>query len=381
MVEEERLHRQQQDTLQRFQQQSLYFLSNLQASAAAEHSNEQNLIQIRTELLQTELERSTMVVTEADLVAVAPALTEKIPDLPSPIQSTDTSGELSIVDVEGESSSRLLRISRNRSMGDRNPPLSSASMSATFSGADPRTGDPAEMTVSGACTICLCPYEAGDRVSWSPLTSASTGTGQCTHAFHTDCITTWLSKKDEPKCPVCRQDFCRLTMPAGAARDRAPSSFYPFRWPSAGGGIDVSGTGGIAAAGSSSNVGVGTNYLPSFFSVDASGRLVLMASPSSARMSNNLAPSGSIAAAPVTPPAASSPDLAATTVPATTSVGSASPGGGDRESIPSDAAHSAISTADSSRSVVQPDSDVELGLRNSRPSGEGAGNDSPSASR
>ena len=57
-------------------------------------------------------------------------------------------------------------------------------------------------TVPGICAICLCPYEDGDRVSWSTKCS-------CQHAFHTECIIPWLAKKEEQKCPVCRQDFCR----------------------------------------------------------------------------------------------------------------------------------------------------------------------------
>jgi Ring finger domain len=47
----------------------------------------------------------------------------------------------------------------------------------------------------------LCPYGDGDQVSWSPEV-------QCQHAFHTNCIIPWLAKQEEPKCPVCRQEFC-----------------------------------------------------------------------------------------------------------------------------------------------------------------------------
>ena len=57
--------------------------------------------------------------------------------------------------------------------------------------------------IPAVCTICLCPYENGDQVSWSPDTA-------CQHAFHRDCIISWLAKKEEPKCPICRQDFCQL---------------------------------------------------------------------------------------------------------------------------------------------------------------------------
>jgi Ring finger domain len=56
-------------------------------------------------------------------------------------------------------------------------------------------------TVPGICTICLCAYEDGDQITWSTESS-------CQHAFHTECIVQWLAKKEEPRCPVCRQEFC-----------------------------------------------------------------------------------------------------------------------------------------------------------------------------
>lgn len=59
----------------------------------------------------------------------------------------------------------------------------------------------ADRTVCGLCAICLCPYEPNEELSWSPLPP-------CQHAFHTECIKAWLAK--EIKCPICRQDFCRL---------------------------------------------------------------------------------------------------------------------------------------------------------------------------
>ena len=62
-------------------------------------------------------------------------------------------------------------------------------------------GVSASRAVPGVCTICLCAYEDGDQITWS--TEAS-----CQHAFHTECIIQWLAKKEEPRCPVCRQEFC-----------------------------------------------------------------------------------------------------------------------------------------------------------------------------
>jgi len=57
--------------------------------------------------------------------------------------------------------------------------------------------------VPTACAICLCPYEVGDEVTWSPEEV-------CLHAFHRDCILSWLCKKREHLCPCCRQEFCIL---------------------------------------------------------------------------------------------------------------------------------------------------------------------------
>ena len=53
-------------------------------------------------------------------------------------------------------------------------------------------------TVSGTCCICLCHYEAGETIVWS-------SNMKCPHAFHEDCILTWLVKKNEALCPFCRQ--------------------------------------------------------------------------------------------------------------------------------------------------------------------------------
>lgn len=72
-----------------------------------------------------------------------------------------------------------------------------------------------DRTVPILCAICLSPYEIGDSVSWSPISS-------CQHAFHTDCIVEWLARKqygggnqttsmsydETSKCPLCRCEFC-----------------------------------------------------------------------------------------------------------------------------------------------------------------------------
>lgn len=57
--------------------------------------------------------------------------------------------------------------------------------------------------VAPSCAICLCPYEVGDSVTFSPSET-------CQHAFHKECIGAWMAKKKHPLCPCCRQEFCSL---------------------------------------------------------------------------------------------------------------------------------------------------------------------------
>ena len=46
------------------------------------------------------------------------------------------------------------------------------------------------------CTICLGDFEEGDRVAEIPA---------CSHAFHVECIQTWLSRSNHATpCPICR---------------------------------------------------------------------------------------------------------------------------------------------------------------------------------
>eukprot|EP01083_Nonionella_stella_P018707 52023_1 len=53
---------------------------------------------------------------------------------------------------------------------------------------------------ANCCHICLEDFKPGDQIS-----SSSKGSN-CSHRFHTNCITAWLIT---PKidCPVCRQEF------------------------------------------------------------------------------------------------------------------------------------------------------------------------------
>ena len=46
-----------------------------------------------------------------------------------------------------------------------------------------------------ACSICMCEYEEGEKLTVLP---------GCTHAFHADCVFQWLESK--PTCPACMRD-------------------------------------------------------------------------------------------------------------------------------------------------------------------------------
>eukprot|EP00980_Cylindrotheca_fusiformis_P008136 scaffold1727_cov133-Cylindrotheca_fusiformis.AAC.39 len=79
-----------------------------------------------------------------------------------------------------------------------------------------------ERTVPGGCAICLEPYKEGDSVAWSKEDT-------CKHAFHTECIIQWLAKKEDPKCPCCRQDFCSIepVRASGETRTIIPFGLIP----------------------------------------------------------------------------------------------------------------------------------------------------------
>ncbi|XP_013601805.1 PREDICTED: E3 ubiquitin-protein ligase ATL4-like [Brassica oleracea var. oleracea] len=59
----------------------------------------------------------------------------------------------------------------------------------------------------GDCSICLSPFKPEDRLRHLPL---------CSHAFHLDCISTWLTSNKT--CPLCRSP---LDHAAAAAKETA----------------------------------------------------------------------------------------------------------------------------------------------------------------
>mmetsp|Transcript_17816 Transcript_17816/g.26689 ORF Transcript_17816/g.26689 Transcript_17816/m.26689 type:complete len:154 (-) Transcript_17816:304-765(-) len=54
--------------------------------------------------------------------------------------------------------------------------------------------------VSGTCAICLSSYKIGETVIWS-------SNPDCPHAFHKNCIFTWIKKRYTSSCPCCRRAF------------------------------------------------------------------------------------------------------------------------------------------------------------------------------
>lgn len=61
--------------------------------------------------------------------------------------------------------------------------------------------DEKDSKLSEGCSICLAAYQVGDIV----VQSASSES--CQHAFHQDCIASWLMTRQSPLCPCCRQPF------------------------------------------------------------------------------------------------------------------------------------------------------------------------------
>ncbi|XP_050379876.1 E3 ubiquitin-protein ligase ATL4-like [Argentina anserina] len=58
---------------------------------------------------------------------------------------------------------------------------------------------PGSVTVTGDCAICLSEFEPDDDLRLLPL---------CLHAFHVECIDTWLAGESRI-CPICRAEIFR----------------------------------------------------------------------------------------------------------------------------------------------------------------------------
>ncbi|XP_066388750.1 RING-H2 finger protein ATL1-like [Miscanthus floridulus] len=65
------------------------------------------------------------------------------------------------------------------------------------------------------CAVCLSEFVERERVRLLP---------NCSHAFHIDCIDTWL--QDSARCPFCRSD---VTLPALPLARHAPAAALPRR--------------------------------------------------------------------------------------------------------------------------------------------------------
>lgn len=55
------------------------------------------------------------------------------------------------------------------------------------------------------CAICLEPYRENESVSYSKHQN-------CAHAFHTDCILSWLKDEHRNDCPCCRGPYLHLVV-------------------------------------------------------------------------------------------------------------------------------------------------------------------------
>lgn len=66
-----------------------------------------------------------------------------------------------------------------------------------------KNDDDKEISVSNQCAMCLEEYCEGETIVWS-------ANKNCRHAFHRDCLTSYLVKVERENtypCPCCRQNF------------------------------------------------------------------------------------------------------------------------------------------------------------------------------
>ena len=224
---ERRMAEQHYNMQQQFQQANLFFLNGNGNNRIPEEILQQERSRILTELLA----KTTKEIQASDLMEVEPSSTgadpenEKemgeegeeeesnrvllLPALPAQlpvVASTDDeeSPETSATAKDEQAPATITKQESAKGTANNNNTINSSSSSA-----DPEIAVPRQ--VSANCAICLCPLEAGEKVTWSSL---ATTNGGCLHAFHHDCIVSWLSKKEEPQCPVCRQSFCPTPTPS-----------------------------------------------------------------------------------------------------------------------------------------------------------------------
>lgn len=92
-----------------------------------------------------------------------------------------------------------------------------------------------------SCSICFSEYQPGETICWSR-------NPDCSHAFHSECMTKWLIKHDD--CPHCRQEYLKAAdkTEAGDAREAGA--------PDMGSSLQV-----VAGDGSSEEEGNGQNSI------------------------------------------------------------------------------------------------------------------------
>lgn len=57
------------------------------------------------------------------------------------------------------------------------------------------------------CGICQSAYEGVAPGAKYPGDECPVVVGKCRHYFHLQCITTWISTRNSPTCPLCRQEW------------------------------------------------------------------------------------------------------------------------------------------------------------------------------
>ncbi|KAI7818107.1 hypothetical protein BC939DRAFT_464016 [Gamsiella multidivaricata] len=82
-------------------------------------------------------------------------------------------------------------LSGSQSVSTLSSPRSSAGWTVL---ANDRSDPSMEEASDENCSICLQVYELSDQLRPLP----------CRHAFHVECIDTWL--KSNAQCPICRQE-------------------------------------------------------------------------------------------------------------------------------------------------------------------------------